>query len=458
MLKESEKKFEIIQRVIDCLLLLSSWLIAYYIRFTFLPDGQQGLFLDFLKIGVIIIPISLYFFDKSSLYKSQRFSSRYIEILNTLKANFFSFVALIVILYFLKFERLSRIHLSLYLSISSLILLSNRIFIRNILRKLRSKGLNLRHILLVGDGDNLEQYIKATRKYKDSGIRFIGWIDSSLKQEELGIKVLNLSYQEILKKEKPDSIIVSYSLENMKKQSAFLKENYNDITPIQILPDLSLSLVGHTIDDFAGIPVLSVNQPHISDLLLLVKRIYDFSLSLIGLILISPLMLAIALGVKLSSPGPIFYAQERVGLNGKKFNMWKFRSMRLATTNEDQVTWSSKEEPRKTKFGSFIRKTSFDELPQLFNVLRGDMSLVGPRPERPFFVDKFKNEIPNYMLRHKMKAGITGWAQVNGWRGDTDLTRRIECDIYYIRNWSLLLDIKILFLTFIKGFVNKNAY
>ena len=190
------------------------------------------------------------------------------------------------------------------------------------------------------------------------------------------------------------------------------------------------------------------------------KRIFDVISTGLGLILISPLLLLIAIGVKISSPGPILYGQERVGLDGKRFKMWKFRSMRILTDKDKNNIpgWTVKDDPRKTKLGSFLRATSLDELPQLWNVFSGEMSLVGPRPEQSYYVEKFRHEIPAYMLRHKMKAGLTGWAQINGWRGDTSLHKRIECDIYYIRNWSLWLDIKIIFLTFWKGFVNKNAY
>ena len=201
-----------------------------------------------------------------------------------------------------------------------------------------------------------------------------------------------------------------------------------------------------------------MNQPSFNPVELFGKRLIDFFGALIGSLLISPLLVFVALGVKFSSPGPLLFGQRRVGLDGEEFMMWKFRSMRVATGDEDKTEWSNKDNPRKTKFGDFIRRTSLDELPQLLNVLLGNMSLVGPRPEQPFFVEKFRHEIPGYMLKHKMKPGMTGWAQVNGWRGDTDLNKRIECDIYYIKHWSLWFDIKILFLTIFKGFINKNAY
>jgi len=458
MLKENEKTFAVIQKLVDSLVISASWLSAYYFRFNYLPQAQQGLFMDFLKIGAILIVISSYFFSKYGLYNSQRFQSKFNEILSLLKANSITFITLIFALYFLEFERISRIHLGTYLIISSFALTIVRIVVRNFLRKLRSKGYNLRHVLLVGDGEQLNNYVHTARIFKDSGLDFLGWIDGKQMAKELDIKTIDDKYEDIKKELSPDTIVLSYSAANSHKTTEFLKRNYNDLIPIQILPDLSYSLVGHQIEDFAGVPLLTVNQPNFSSVELFLKRFFDLLLCSFGLIIISPLLALIAIAVKLSSAGPIFYGQERIGLNGKKFKMWKFRSMRVASANEDLTSWSSKDDPRKTKVGSFIRQTSIDELPQLWNVIVGDMSLVGPRPERPHFVDQFKDEIPNYMLRHKMKAGITGWAQVNGWRGDTSLVKRIECDIYYIKNWSIYLDIKIILLTFIKGFLNKNAY
>ena len=186
-----------------------------------------------------------------------------------------------------------------------------------------------------------------------------------------------------------------------------------------------------------------------------VKRMFDIVASLLGLVILSPFLLAVAIGVKITSPGPIIYKQERVGRNKKIFTMYKFRSMAVEG-NADTTTWGTRDDPRRTRFGAFLRKYSIDELPQLYNVLRGDMSLVGPRPERPFFVEKFREEIPLYMIKHLVRPGITGWAQVNGWRGDTSIEKRIECDIHYIENWSFLLDIKILFLTVFRGFVNQS--
>ena len=227
---------------------------------------------------------------------------------------------------------------------------------------------------------------------------------------------------------------------------------------IRFAPDMfTLRLINHGVSDVLGVPMFDLSTSPMTGMNQLVKWLEDKVLSSLILLLISPIMILLALGVKLTSKGPVFYRQERVGLNGKPFHMLKFRSMPV-DTEKSGVQWGGSATKATTRFGQFIRKTSLDELPQFLNVLKGDMSIVGPRPERPMFVEQFKEEIPDYMKKHLVKAGITGWAQVHGWRGDTDLKTRIEYDLYYIENWSLWLDLKIVFLTIFKGFVNKNAY
>lgn len=208
-----------------------------------------------------------------------------------------------------------------------------------------------------------------------------------------------------------------------------------------------------------GLPVINIRYVPLSNTLnSMAKRLVDVVGSLAGIVLTSPIMLISAIAVKISSPGPVIFKQERVGLHSKSFYMYKFRSMEQQKPSEEQKAWTVKNDPRVTGVGRILRKTSLDELPQLFNILRGDMSLVGPRPERPHFVEKFKEEIPRYMVKHQVRPGLTGWAQVNGYRGDTSIRKRIEYDLYYIENWSMLLDIKIIFRTFFTGFINKNAY
>jgi putative colanic acid biosynthesis UDP-glucose lipid carrier transferase len=210
--------------------------------------------------------------------------------------------------------------------------------------------------------------------------------------------------------------------------------------------------------DFAGLPLLDIEVTPLQGLGYYYKVLEDKIVATLALVLLSPLFAAIAIGVKLSSPGPVFYRQERISWNNRRFVMLKFRTMPVGAEDNTGPTWATKGEGRATRFGAFLRKTSLDELPQFINVLKGDMSVVGPRPERPCFVEQFKDKIPAYMKKHMMKAGITGWAQVNGLRGDTDLEERIQHDLFYIRNWSLMFDLTIAIQTFVNGFINKNAY
>ncbi len=228
---------------------------------------------------------------------------------------------------------------------------------------------------------------------------------------------------------------------------------------IRYVPDIfEYQLMHHSLSEIAGVPVVNISYSAIDGMNELVKTCEDYVLAAVLLVLASPLMLLIAIGVKISSPGPVLYRQQRVGWNERVFTMYKFRSMPVEAEKETGPVWSSKLDKRATKFGAFLRNTSLDELPQLFNVLQGKMSLIGPRPERPMFVEKYKDEIPHYMKKHLVKAGVTGWAQVHGWRGNTCLHTRIEHDLYYIENWSLWLDIKIIVMTVFRGLVHKNAY
>ena len=213
------------------------------------------------------------------------------------------------------------------------------------------------------------------------------------------------------------------------------------------------------MDDLDGLPVIDTRRVPLDNWFKnALKRAFDIVFASVAILITSPVMLFSVLMIKLTSPGPVIFYQERVGLNRKKFMMYKFRSMRVQTDEEERVQWTTKDDPRKTKWGAFMRKTSIDELPQFFNVLKGDMSVVGPRPERPFFVEKFREEIPRYMIKHQVRPGITGWAQVNGLRGDTSIEERINYDLYYIENWTFLFDLQIIFMTVFKGLVNKNAY
>jgi len=312
---------------------------------------------------------------------------------------------------------------------------------------LRHRGFNLRHVALVGSGsaaDNLQQRIQSA-----------SWSGYSISKTLTNI---NQSELEELASSSVDEIWLSLPLGDEAAIRKTLHALRHSTASIRLIPDLfTLRLINHGVSDILGVAMYDLSTSPMTGTNQALKWIEDKVLSIAILTFISPLMVALAIGVKLSSPGPIFYRQERVGLNGNTFNMLKFRSMPV-DTEKSGVQWGGSAAKATTRFGQFIRKTSLDELPQFLNVLKDDMSIVGPRPERPMFVEQFKDEIPDYMKKHLVKAGITGWAQVNGWRGDTDLATRIEYDLFYIENWSIGLDLKIILLTIFKGFVGKNAY
>ncbi|MDA3958351.1 sugar transferase, partial [Oceanispirochaeta sp.] len=359
----------------------------------------------------------------------------------------------------LQADRLSRLTLVLFFIICQISLILNRVIFRNHIMMKMIKGELISKLFVIGQGPHIDRFIQKVQKNPHAGMVICCWADSEGAAEEQGIK--SCTYEEIdgvIEKLLPQSIIVGYSGQNHNRQDHFIKTHYNQVTPIIMIPQVNYALIGTTIEDFLGTPLLYINKPSEIHLSLLSKRLMDMGGSFLGILILSPMLLIVSLLVKLTSPGPIFYSQERMTSNGKVFKMWKFRSMRQYADKEEGFTWTVENDPRRTRFGTFIRKTSLDEFPQLWNVLKGDMSLVGPRPERPELIEGFKDEIPGYMLRHKMRAGITGWAQINGWRGNTSLEKRIEFDMYYIRNWTLALDFKILLLTILNGFVNKNAY
>ena len=341
----------------------------------------------------------------------------------------------------------SRVWFVLWAAGAMLLLWLERLGIYLFLRALRRRGFNLRHVALVGSGPAAENLKQRLASAGWSGYNIAGTVPA-VDMAELG-KLAESDVDEVwLALPLSDEAAIKDALHALRHSTA----------SIRFVPDLfTLRLINHGVSDVLGMPMYDLSTSPMMGMNQLVKWLEDKVLSSLILLLISPLMILLALGVKLTSPGPVFYRQERVGLNNKPFHMLKFRSMPV-DTEKSGVQWGGSAAKATSRFGQFIRKTSLDELPQFLNVLKGDMSIAGPRPERPMFVEQFKEEIPDYMKKHMVKAGITGWAQVHGWRGDTDLKTRIEYDLYYIENWSLWLDLKIIVMTVFKGFVNKNAY
>lgn len=454
MLKTHEKSFSILQKLVDLALALACWWIVVYIRIEYLKGQPIDRFETF-KLSIPIAFLTSYFFSRYGLYKSHRLSELKNEIVAVFKANFFAVAVLLLLIYFMSDNKFSRGILIGYYFFSSIAFTLLRFFLRVGLRAIRRQGRNIRHVLLVGHGEMIESYVNKLRHLPDTGINFRAWLDSNGASDKFGILDFKEDFEKARKLFKPDHVIISYPGYENDKVESFLKRNYNDTLPLVVLPDLRYTFIGYHVEDLAGFPALVVNQPNYSAVDEVGKRVFDFVLSAIGLLLLSPLFVILGILIKLDSRGPIFFTQERIGLDGKRFRMFKFRSMKMDAEQSSQ--WTVKEDNRRTRLGRVLRASSLDELPQLFNVFLGDMSLVGPRPEQPQFVERFRQEIPAYMLRHKVKAGITGWAQVNGWRGDTSLEKRIECDLYYVRNWSLWFDVQILFMTVWKVY-SKNAY
>ena len=332
------------------------------------------------------------------------------------------------------------------------------------MRSVRKKGYNLKHILLVGYSKAAEQYIDRIKQNPQWGYDVQGILDDNIARGTVykGVKVIgstgNLEY--ILPENKLDEIAITLGLEEYYKLNKIVAECEKSGVHTKFIPDYGNIIPTRPYtEDLLGLPVINIRYVPLSNTFnALIKRLTDIIGAVICIIIFSPVMLVSAILVKTTSKGPLIFKQERVGLHNKPFQMYKFRTMYVQTEEEERKGWTQKNDPRVTSVGRFLRKTSLDEFPQLFNVLKGDMSLVGPRPERPQYVEKFREEIPRYMIKHQVRPGMTGWAQVNGYRGDTSIRKRIEHDLYYIENWTLGLDIKILFLTVFKGFINKNAY
>jgi Undecaprenyl-phosphate glucose phosphotransferase len=348
------------------------------------------------------------------------------------------------------------------LSTSGLII--SRSSLRAFLRYLRKKGLNLRFVLIVGAGELGKKILRSINRHPELGLRVAGFLTrrrEKLATEVSEVPILGLyeDIKKILAAHHIDQIVLALPLEEHFRLKTIMEAIDDEMVAIKIVPDFFdyISLRGG-VEELDNIPIINLRDSPLYGWNRIFKRSFDILFSIIILTIFSPLLAIITILIKLTSPGPVFYRQERMGLDGKLFTMLKFRTMR---ENAEKVTgpvWAKEEDKRRTKLGAFLRKMSLDELPQVINVLKGEMSIVGPRPERPFFIQQFKERVPRYMLRHKMKAGITGWAQVNGWRGNTSIEKRIEYDIFYIENWSLGFDVKIMWLTLWRGFSNKHAY
>ena len=370
--------------------------------------------------------------------------------------------SLLVILFMLKVsDTYSRLWLSTWALLVGSSLLAGRFALYGLLRWLRLRGKNHKRVVMVGQSEVARELLRRVRSSGWTGFDVVAVFDDQASSNGTfdGIPLHHelVGLDGYLREHDVAEVWITLPLRDEARVRDVLHLLRHSTVNIRYVPDIfAFRLINHGVSEVAGMPMLDLSTTPMTGMNRLVKAVEDRLISLLILTLISPVMITLAIGVKLTSPGPVFYRQERVGWNGKPFMMLKFRSMPV-DTEKNGVQWGNAQAKTNTWFGAFIRRTSLDELPQFLNVLKGDMSIVGPRPERTIFVEQFKDEIPNYMKKHLVKAGITGWAQVNGWRGDTDLAKRIEYDLYYIEHWSLWFDLKIILLTIFKGFVNQNA-
>lgn len=473
MIKDNQKNLNRLRIVIDAMLILSAYFLAYPLRFYVLsyfklfavaPGESYLSFTRYTRNVIFLIPGYLVIYDICGLYKPKRGHSRVRTVGNLFEANVLGIFYFAFLIFVEKETDISRWFYGVFGALNFFFAVSFRFILSRILRSIRRKGKNLKHVLMVGYSRAAEGYIDRIKANPDWGYYIHGILDDNLvlgtEYRGIQVKAAILDLEQNIQENDYDEIVITLGLDEYEKLENIVNICEKSGVHTKFVPDYNnmVSTVPY-IEDLYGLPVINIrNVPLTNTVNLIVKRGMDLVLGSICLVLAAIPMLFIALAIKCTSKGPAIFSQIRVGKHGKEFKMYKFRSMYLEDPDKEKKEWTTRGDKRVTKIGKFIRKTSLDELPQLINVIRGNMSLVGPRPERPQFVEKFKEEIPRYMVKHQVRPGMTGWAQVNGLRGDTSIRKRIEHDLYYIENWSLGLDIKILFLTIFKGFINKNAY
>ena len=463
MLKERSRLLQRLLFVADLGLIALAWVLAWVVRFELLTPPEWVPLTRYLGFLPAVLAIWGAVFLVSGLYQTHRAQRLPLVVFSVARAVSFGLIASLAATFFFREFSFSRLHMLLFGVVTSLLLVLLRLAIYAVLHRARQQGRNLRRVLVVGAGRAGQRLANAFRQYPWMGFEVVGFLDD----EQTGPNILGSVDDLVPVMDRAaaqgsgvDLVYVCLPSRAGDKVEYIIDAAATRLAHVCLVPDLFQfdMILNSRVSDIDGLPVIHLLDETPFDFRRLVKRGTDIVFSLVILLLLAPVFLGIALAVKLSSPGPVFYRQERMGLNGRTFKMLKFRSMPVNAESRSGAVWAKPGENRATPVGAFLRRTSLDELPQFMNVLLGHMSVVGPRPERPVFIEEFKERVPHYMLRHKVKAGITGWAQVNGWRGNTSIEKRIEYDLYYIQNWSLGLDAKIVFLTLFKGFVHENAY
>ncbi|GHG72493.1 undecaprenyl-phosphate galactose phosphotransferase WbaP [Comamonas sp. JC664] len=464
MFSRLQRFYTSIKVVADMGMLALAFVLAYATRFSGIVPVTEGIppwsdsFFSLLMV-LVIFPVT---FHQSRLYGTNRSRTNTGEVFEVFKSTITAALILVAVTYFVR-ERYSRLTLVIFIVYAFALVTCSRLVFRYVLSEIRRRGHNLKSILVIGAGDLGQRVIETVEHHRELGFRVTGVL--TLRHEKVGqyvggVRVIGHVDQvnAVLDAEPVDQVILALPLEGHARVKGLMDTLALRTVDVRVVPDLYqyITLYGG-LEEFGGLPIIRLQGDPMEGWSRVAKRAFDISFSLLAILVTAPLMLATALAVRLTSRGPMLYRQERMGMDGRTFPILKFRTMRIDAEHSGAMM-ARKDDPRRTVIGTFLRKYSLDELPQFFNVLRGDMSLVGPRPERPVFIEEFKRQIPRYHLRHKVKAGITGWAQINGLRGQTCIEKRIEYDLYYIENWSLLMDLKILVRTALGGFLSKNAY
>ncbi|CAM2940703.1 undecaprenyl-phosphate glucose phosphotransferase [Paenibacillus sediminis] len=468
MIRKNQRFLSNLYMLVDFLVIQLSFVLAWWIKFrSGLLDYSSPLPIEnyakwSLYYGIIAVVVGVLF----SLYSPKRKKRFSDDVVKLLQIHFISLFSLLSFLFVVKEMDISRSYLILYVSFNVMFIMLYRFMLKRMLQYMRQKGYNRQYVLILGAGTLGKRFHDNLRYYPELGYQVVGFLDDYQQWDGIEAKrykpILGTleDLEDILHSVLVDEVVLALPLEAHHKYAQIIASCEKAGVRTMIIPDFYDYLPARPMfDNFAGMPMINVRDIPL-DIVgnRIFKRMFDIVFSLFAIIITSPILIALCIGVKLTSPGPIIFKQERVGLNRRTFMMYKFRSMKVLEPGTEDTGWTTENDPRRTKFGAFIRKTSLDELPQFFNVLLGHMSVVGPRPERPYYVEQFREEIPKYMVKHHVRPGITGWAQSNGLRGDTSIEDRIKHDIFYIENWSLLFDIKIIFKTILSGFMNKNAY
>ena len=469
MIEKKHKALASVYLINDAVASNLAMLCAWFLRFQFelipVTKGPQELatYLKMLPIVTLVFPLA---FAVQGLYRIRPTRGKTEEWLAVAIGSVLGTVALSGVLLWVRpgppDVLYSRATLGLFWICALVLTIIGRTLVRAVVERRHRAGKDLDRVLIAGNGDLARAVLQRMKEHRDQlGFRIVGYLKNGDDGTLPGLDCLGRvsDAESVVKANEIDHVFVALPHASSEAMMALLDRLTRSCVSIHVVPDLLQFMVLRSrVEDLDGLPTINLSETPLEGWSRFVKRAFDLAIAATALIVLSPVMLTIALLIWLEDRRPIFYRQIRMGLDGKPFPMVKFRSMRVGAEAATGAVWAEKDDPRRTKVGQFIRAWSLDELPQLWNVLIGDMSVIGPRPERPEFVEQFRAEFPHYMLRHKVRAGMTGWAQVHGWRGNTSIRMRIEHDLYYIENWSLLLDVKILFLTLVHGLRHENAY